>query len=398
MTEISAAMRAFVEEARAVPIDQEAARRGWKLKRAGAELVGACPACGGEDRFGIHVRKGVFHCRGSAQGGDVIALVQYVDACDFLSACATLTGRQPPRGEAVGPDEVELARRDAERRAAVARREAESNLYRERERARMWDLWHDAVAARPGTATHGYLARRGLAGFEGASIRHIERLGFFHGAGGAPKNAIHYGPAMCAAIVGPDGRFAGAHLTWIDPATLAKMALVDPETGEALPAKKIRGSKKGGHIPLSRGGVLPRRLVVGEGIETVLSVRLAEHASGRDLSGTLYWSAADLGNLGGPATETVAHPSDVAIDKRGARRVRRVAGPVPAEVADHPVLTPPERAEEIILLGDGDSDRFATEMTLKRAAARWARPGRVIRIAWAPEGRDFNDVLTGGVL
>jgi hypothetical protein len=397
MTEITAAMRAFVDEARSVPIEQEVARRGWKLRRAGAELVGPCPACGGDDRFGINARKGVFHCRGSAAGGDVIKLVQYVDACDFLSACAILTGRQPPKGEAAGPDEVELARREAERRAQVARREAEANLYRERERARMWDLWQNAAPARPGTATHDYLARRGLSGFVGASIRHIERLGFFHGAGGAAKNAIHYGPAMIAAIVGPNGHFAGAHLTWIDPSTLMKMPLIDPATGEALPSKKIRGSKKGGHIPLSRGGVLPRRLVIGEGIETVLSVRQAEHDSGRDISETLYWSAADLGNLGGPATETVAHPFEFTTDKRGWRRDRRVAGPVPDLDPDHPVLMPPERAEEIILLGDGDSDRFATEMTLKRAAARWSRPGRVIRIAWAPEGRDFNDVLRGAI-
>lgn len=395
MTEISVAMRAFVEEARAVPIVEEAERRGWKLRRAGAELTGPCPACGGRDRFSIHRSKGIFHCRGSRAGGDVIALVQYVDACDFLSACATLTGRQPPKGEAAGPDIAELARREAERRAAVARREAEANLYRERERARMWDLWQGAALARPGTATHDYLARRGILDFTGASIRHIERLGYFHGADGAPKKAVHYGPAMVAAIVGPNGRFAGAHLTWLDPATGTKMALIDPEAGEALPAKKIRGSKRGGHIPLSRGGHLPRRLVIGEGIETVLSVRLSEAASGRDLSATLYWSSADLGNLGGPASETIPHPTDFSIDKRGARRARRVAGPVPSDDPEHPALMPPERTEEIILLGDGDSDRFTTEMTLKRAAARWARPGRVIRIAWAPEGRDFNDVLRG---
>lgn len=395
MTEISAAMRVFVEEARAVPIVEEADRRGWKLRRAGAELVGPCPACGGRDRFSIHRSKGIFHCRASRAGGDVIALVQYVDACDFLSACSTLTGRQPPKGEATGPDVAELARREAARRAAAARREAEANLYRERERARMWDLWQGAVPARPGTATHDYLARRGITDFSGASIRHIERLGYFHGAEGALKKAIHYGLVMIAAIVGPNGRFAGAHLTWLDPATPTKMALIDPETGEALPAKKIRGSKRGGHIPLSRGGCLPRRLVIGEGIETVLSVRQAELETGRDLSETLYWSAADLGNLGGAASETIPHPTEFMIDKRGARRARRVAGPVPSEDPEHPALMPPERTEEIILLGDGDSDRFATEMTLKRAAARWARAGRVIRIAWAPEGRDFNDVLRG---
>jgi hypothetical protein len=36
-----------------------------------------------------------------------------------------------------------------------------------------------------------------------------------------------------------------------------------------------------------------------------------------------------------------------------------------------------------------------TEFAMVRAARRYARPGRVIRIAFAPEGMDFNDVLRG---
>jgi hypothetical protein len=71
-----------------------------------------------------------------------------------------------------------------------------------------------------------------------------------------------------------------------------------------------------------------------------------------------------------------------------------VPGPVPAEEADgRAALMPPEHVTEVILLGDGDSERFATEQHLLRAAARWARPGRVIRIAWAGDGLDFNTVL-----
>jgi hypothetical protein len=34
-----------IERARAVPIEDEVARRGIKLKRQGAELVGPCPVC-----------------------------------------------------------------------------------------------------------------------------------------------------------------------------------------------------------------------------------------------------------------------------------------------------------------------------------------------------------------
>jgi phage/plasmid primase-like uncharacterized protein len=81
-----------IERARAVPIEHEIARRGIALKRAGAELIGPCPCCGGTDRFGAHTRKQVFNCRGCGAKGDVIALVQHLDRCDFKDAIATLAG------------------------------------------------------------------------------------------------------------------------------------------------------------------------------------------------------------------------------------------------------------------------------------------------------------------
>jgi phage/plasmid primase-like uncharacterized protein len=111
----SDAMRLFVDEARAVPIEAEIARRGLRLKRSGAEMVGPCPVCGGVDRFGVNLRKGVFNCRGSGTGGDVIALVEYCDATDFLGACETLAGRSAPKGASRGPDAEEIARREAAR-------------------------------------------------------------------------------------------------------------------------------------------------------------------------------------------------------------------------------------------------------------------------------------------
>ena len=55
----------------------------------------------------------------------------------------------------------------------------------------------------------------------------------------------------------------------------------------------------------------------------------------------------------------------------------------------------PDSVIELILLGDGDSDPFTTQMALARGAARYARPGLSVRVAMAPQGRDFNDVLTG---
>ena len=61
-----------LEEARAVRIEDEVARRGIKL-RGGNERSGPCPACGGDDRFAINIKKQLWNCRGCQHGGDVIA-------------------------------------------------------------------------------------------------------------------------------------------------------------------------------------------------------------------------------------------------------------------------------------------------------------------------------------
>lgn len=85
-----------LEEARAVRIEDEAARRGIKL-RGGNERSGPCPACGGDDRFAINVKKQLWNCRGCQHGGDVIALVRHLDGVGFEDAVATLAGRPPAK-------------------------------------------------------------------------------------------------------------------------------------------------------------------------------------------------------------------------------------------------------------------------------------------------------------
>ena len=72
----------------------------------------------------------------------------------------------------------------------------------------------------------------------------------------------------------------------------------------------------------------------------------------------------------------------------------RVPGPIP-DPGD-PGMKIPGSVEELILLGDGDSERVLTENAMVRAARRYHRPGRAIRIAFAPAGQDFNDVLRSG--
>jgi len=72
------------------PIAEVAARLGVELKRNN----GPCPKCGGTDRFFIDPRKGFWGCRGCHEKpGDAIALVQFVQGCEFSEAVEFLGAR-----------------------------------------------------------------------------------------------------------------------------------------------------------------------------------------------------------------------------------------------------------------------------------------------------------------
>lgn len=363
------------------------------LRRAGGRLVGPCPLCGGKvasQRFEV-IDDG-WVCAACHEGGDVIALVQKAEGIEFLAAIERLGGRQ-----AIDNERAQKLFAERERKRVV--REKQSERYREAERKRLWRTWS---AAEPigADAARAYLEARGLVLPEACQgLRFVAKAGYWHGdvvdsQGHPSPRLLHEGPAMLAAFIRPDGFFGGLHTTYLEDFSDAdaagpvrKLELADPETGELLNAKKMRGSKTGAHIAVSAIVKQPKRLIVGEGIETVLAVFTAYAGDGRALEETAFWAAGDLGNLAGRATETVSHPSA----KRPDGRPQRVPGPHPDP--DDAGLGVPDTVEDLILLGDGDSDAVLTEFAMTRAARRYSRPGRTVRIAFAPAGSDFNDVL-----
>jgi hypothetical protein len=384
--------RAWVDRARAVEIGTFARARGLTLRGTG-EMVGPCPDCGGSDRFAINTRKQVFNCRGCGAGGDVIALAELVFHCDFREACRVLTGEDAPDGRA-GTVDHEAVRRVAEQRARdEAQRAAEENAWRERERAKAYEFWRSGRRL-AGTEAADYLAGRGLGPvLDRVRLRHVDGLDYWHqrtepGRKKPVPFVLHHGPAMLAPITDDDDRFAGVHMTWFLPMRPGeKVDLADPQSGEALPAKKIRGSKRRGWIRLITPARFDR-LVAGEGIETVLSVAVAELGTPA-FERTAYWSSIDLQHLGGRAADRMAHPEL----KTRSGRAQTVPGGTPDDDPAAPM--PPHCVREILTLGDGDSDRFTADLVHARAARRWARDGRTIRTAFAPQGADFNTVLRG---
>ncbi|WP_051057033.1 DUF7146 domain-containing protein [Bradyrhizobium yuanmingense] len=368
-----------------------------KLRRVGGRLVGPCPICGGRtssQRFEVIEKDQSWVCAVCPDGGDVIRLVEKVEGCDFRAAIEKLGGRT-----AIDAKRAKELFEERERKRLA--REKTSADYREAERKRLHRTWkqtqpiHGTIAAR-------YLEGRGLQLPERCpGLRFAPAMPYWHGetiddhGRKAGPRKIHEGPAMVGAFIRPDGKFGGLHLTWLNvitsaddvtPAAPVKAEILDPDSGEVLNSKKMRGSKTGAYIAIVMHEA-PRRLVIGEGIETVLSVWTAMHQAGRPLEDMAFWAAGDLGNLAGRANKTVNHPTL----KRPNGQPQKVPDRFPD--MEDPGLSIPESVEELILLGDGDSERVLTENAMERAARRYAREGRVIRIAFAPAGLDFNDLL-----
>lgn len=368
------------------PCDQVASQ--WvRLRRHGKGFIGPCPICSKDrqsktdGRFEIKDREG-WVCAACQDGGDVIKLVMRVEGItDFKAAIERLGGVREV-------DHMAAAQREKERQAENEKRDREAATFRERERGTLHDIWNHALAPAE-TYVESYLALRKLAlpPDAGKRLRCVPEMPYF-AHGGKNAAVLWRGPAMVAPIVRPDGKFGGLHFTYLDLAQpKGKLQIADPETGEILPAKKVRGSKAGGSILLVRPPQPATRWIVGEGIETTLAVWHALSSLGRDLSATEFRAGVDLGNLGGKAAATIVHPAL----KDTAGRVRRVPGPY-ADL-DSAALTVPAGLDDVVFLGDGDSDRVITECALYRAQMRAATAKRMPRVAWAPAGQDFNDIL-----
>ena len=110
-----------IHQARAVPVLEIAERHGAKLRREGRELVGACPRCGGSDRFALWPAKNIWHCRGCGVGGDSIKLEEHLSGSRFFDAVRTLIGKDAGATRRREPTPEEMPERRARRNGAGLR-------------------------------------------------------------------------------------------------------------------------------------------------------------------------------------------------------------------------------------------------------------------------------------
>jgi hypothetical protein len=388
------------------PVDRVAAETVTLRRRRqgsrGTEYIGPCPICSEDPASRTATRfecdSDGWKCAVCHEGGDVIALIMKRDGVDFRQAIDRLggageveitpttaerEGRQAFRNGLTDPPpayEGDLARAWREGWAKQQAAERYAEFARERERKRLHAFWIEAAPIERAEGLYHYFKVRGLgAPPPRCRLRWHAAMPYFADGREDRPVMIHRGPAMLAPILSaPGGRFEGLHITWLDPAQpKGKAVIIHPDTGEVLPAKKVRGSKAGHYIDL--GGSRPSeacRMIAGEGIETVLAVHADMVRAGRSAGRTWFCSAIDLGNLAGRATGTVAHTKL----KTASGRAQRVPGPT--SLTTSPAMPVPAEITELVLLGDGDSDPELTENALARAVERHTKDGRRIAVVW----------------
>ena len=206
----------------------------------------------------------------------------------------------------------------------VAPAAGESDTYDATEAARC--LWRRCRAI-DGTHAERYLRARGLARCRFAALRFHPELRYREGP------TVRRLPALVAAVTGDDGALLGVQRTWLDPRSPAKAGIAHP--------RKALGRIYGLAV---RFGRPDSTLLVGEGIETVLSVVTA-------VPEVRAAAALSAGSLG--------------------------------------AFAPPPGLARLVIARDNDAEG---ERAAQRLARRCARAGVAATVV-VPQGGDFNDDL-----
>ncbi len=169
-------------------------------------------------------------------------------------------------------------------------------------------LWRRCRAI-DGTHAEAYLRARGLARCRFAALRFHPELRYREGS------TVIRLPALVAAVTGSDGAITGVQRTWLDPRSPAKAGIASP--------RKALGRVYGHAVRFGRPAD-GASLLVGEGIETVLSLVTAVPA----IDAAAALSAGSLGAFAPPpgvARLVIARDNDVEGERAAERLARRCA-------------------------------------------------------------------------
>ncbi|RZN30488.1 CHC2 zinc finger domain-containing protein [Bradyrhizobium sp. Leo121] len=322
------------------------------------------PSCKVDDR------KGRYECFACGEWGDHFDILQHMRGLSFVEAVEELGG--------VRPATPEERRKIEERQVEIEKEDAEEA---KRKASRVQQLVADAQDWRE-TLVEQYLANRGivLGGGFGLDLKFAPRLGYYGFADAQAEEIKLLGeyPAMLGKIRDERGAVIGVHRTYLDP---AGVKLAPPGDAKRNKAKKITGDMRGGLIWLTRASV---HLGMGEGIETTFSWYLlgGGEAIGWDAEATSLAAGVSVSNISGRCTGRIRHP-------------RNPAKTIPNGIPDlnQPGIVLPKTVHSVALLGDGDSDEWATRQCLVAGGNRFKHQGVDVFVSMADAGVDFNDML-----
>ena len=228
-----------------------------------------CPRCGGKDRYRYTYYKGrgCFICNQcSPDGGSGFDLLMLVVGYDFAEAVRQVAAV------------LGLAGGHAERHTPRPMPAPTPAKLQPDYLPAMLSWWEEAFPLADGEPVTGYLKLRGLPLPEAlpAALRYEPALPYWVQLSDE-RHCLICTAAMLAAITTPDGQLKGIHQTYLQhdgAGGWCKLAAKHPETGEALPAKKMRarfsGSLNGAAVHLAAPDE-QGRLIVAEGIESALA-------------------------------------------------------------------------------------------------------------------------------
>ena len=368
------------------------------LVKRGGEYEARCPFhTESTPSFKVNADKQIWKCFGCGAGGGPVGFVMQFDKLDFPEAVKRLA-------EELGI--VVAAGAEAKPLAAMVVRRSDADQRAEKDRSveRGRGIWNAARSA-IGSPVETYLKSRGIGIAPPVTLRYAPNLEYWQRYDEAtPAELIGHWPAMVGYVQGPDGGFCAAHVTYLAQDAQSKARIFCPRTGAVLPVKKMHGRPWGGGLRFTHAA---RRMFVGEGIETCLSVyqALRDTASGsRNTNPTLggnegglldvdrnvgFWAALSLNNIAGAGLGEGATRTDKWREDGSELRLPSTE----PDAARPGIVFPPEVAE-IVILEDGDNkDQLAADALYTRAALRWRTQGRTVLRARPPRGMDFNDVL-----
>jgi hypothetical protein len=384
----------FWEHARNADILEVAGRLfGAKLKRSGADWVGACPnGCAKTDGFVVTPKRRIFFCRPSGAAGDVIKMVEHLKECSAVEAGELITGLPRPDRTHDETDEERRARQAAmderlsnfQRQKEEEQRQIEAAKEKRDEEAIAYVRKH-GVAIPDSPQGKAYFETRGLTPHPRLTkdILFVPQLDYFgaraNGDGAIVRLATL--PAVVAVIRDATGEVTGYSAIYLDPIKPEKWK---PEGSPSNSPTKVRGDKRGGLILLGRAG---ERLAISEGWANAL----AWHQLGHGPEDIALAAAVDLGNLVGKATGSAPHPT--LKDANG--KPVRIANGVPDPSAPGMILRKGVKA--VWLIADYDSEVFATAARMAIAVRRLIDMGLEVHIHFPPTpDLDWNDQLLKG--